>query len=508
MNQEDASLSGCVGLNEDFVQWIWREQFLDTDCLRCMDGRPVKVLKAGDYVGGAGPDFRDAVLEIGGFRLQGDVEIHVESRDWRGHHHSGDHAYNRVVLHVFLWSSGDEALTDELHNGIRVPRLELSSFLEPDLDTLWRCFEDDYLDFPASPKDAMAATAGGATLGNSDGVTSYVCHELIRDWDPARREGVLRRAGRRRVEERISRFMSSAGDMGLPECFWSSFLSGLTPGRSRPLMFILGSHVAIDELWSYVCGIENNEELTLAVESILLHVSNLLPSEADSFDGESLAYLDALRKQWLNFSGWYGDRVMKPSKSWHGGMRPATFPERRLAGVARLLTRRRRYNGLLAGFVSEVHAFRQAQPTTASDFRKTCKGLIQALTVEGEGSFWGDHFSFGGKKLTAPQQLIGSSVASSLLFNVVLPYVIIHARAKGDSVLEDFVFRLLSHWPPLSDSSQMRRMRERLFGASAPTKVRLELHQQGLYWLDQTYCANHPCAECPCVQGTSVFNES
>ena len=48
----------------------------------------------------AGPDFRDALLEVEGVgRARGDVELHLRQQDWDAHGYGGDPKYNGVVVH-------------------------------------------------------------------------------------------------------------------------------------------------------------------------------------------------------------------------------------------------------------------------------------------------------------------------------------------------------------------------------------------------------------------------
>ena len=68
--------------------------------LRLEDGRPLKVVFPGIPGGGAGPDFRGAILDAGGDLLRGDVEIHLLASGWRAHGHHLDPAYADVVLHA------------------------------------------------------------------------------------------------------------------------------------------------------------------------------------------------------------------------------------------------------------------------------------------------------------------------------------------------------------------------------------------------------------------------
>ena len=65
------------------------------------DGRPLRVLFAGTWNHGPGPDFRGALLlPERGPPLRGDVEIHRRPQDWRGHGHHADPAYDGVLLHL------------------------------------------------------------------------------------------------------------------------------------------------------------------------------------------------------------------------------------------------------------------------------------------------------------------------------------------------------------------------------------------------------------------------
>jgi hypothetical protein len=83
----------------------WRGQALQTE-----RGERYRLIFEGRRGGGAGPDFRDAVLERpDGTRLRGDVELHLRAADWQAHGHGGDPRYNAVVLHVVLASNAAES---------------------------------------------------------------------------------------------------------------------------------------------------------------------------------------------------------------------------------------------------------------------------------------------------------------------------------------------------------------------------------------------------------------
>ena len=55
-------------------------------------------------------------LKLAGQLSLGSIEIHVKSSDWHFHRHSGDIAYNNVILHVVYTDDMDiSELRDKMH---------------------------------------------------------------------------------------------------------------------------------------------------------------------------------------------------------------------------------------------------------------------------------------------------------------------------------------------------------------------------------------------------------
>ena len=94
-------------VSERHVQALWYDGALRPEELHTVDGMPIRVVDPGVWNLEAGPDFRDAVIEVGSSRqrIRGDVEIHLRPADWTAHGHAADSAYGCVVLHV-TWFSG------------------------------------------------------------------------------------------------------------------------------------------------------------------------------------------------------------------------------------------------------------------------------------------------------------------------------------------------------------------------------------------------------------------
>lgn len=87
---------------ERHLQIVWGLGLHRMDGLRTEDGRAVRVVDPGIPNPGAGPDFRDARLSIGGRDVRGDVELHLRTDGWAAHRHDESGSYSSVVLHVAL----------------------------------------------------------------------------------------------------------------------------------------------------------------------------------------------------------------------------------------------------------------------------------------------------------------------------------------------------------------------------------------------------------------------
>lgn len=86
--------------NEAAMQQAWRYRMWGAGTFRSVQGQTVRILDAGVFNNGAGPDFSNARIKIGQTVLAGCVEIHRLASDWHRHGHDGDEAYRNVVLHV------------------------------------------------------------------------------------------------------------------------------------------------------------------------------------------------------------------------------------------------------------------------------------------------------------------------------------------------------------------------------------------------------------------------
>ncbi len=112
---------------ERILHTIWNEQLFEHPVFTTTCGKEIKVIRPGFLNPTDGPDFLNAIVEIGSITHYGAVEIHLNSRDWNAHNHQADSNYNQVVLHVVA-DAGEVKQMRTIH-GDAVPTLNVRPYL-------------------------------------------------------------------------------------------------------------------------------------------------------------------------------------------------------------------------------------------------------------------------------------------------------------------------------------------------------------------------------------------
>ena len=273
--------------NERAVVRLWSNAHNLSEGLRAEDGSRFRVLYPGRPGGGAGPDFRDAVLQKeSGETVRGDVEVHVEESGWRAHRHHVDPGYNGVVLHLVLHAAGRKATRQESGAGAPVARLPKEA----------RERDDGPLPEP------FAALVGGEPLGEA-----------------------LDRAGDRRFMARSAGFRAELERADPDEAAYGAVMEALGYAANRKPFRELARLVPFGRLVS----MRREPETTrlLALEAMLVRGAGLLPHVDSERSLRLRAVLDHLPRT-----------PSMPSGMWQmAGARPANHPLRRLTGAVRIL---------------------------------------------------------------------------------------------------------------------------------------------------------------------------
>jgi len=469
-------------VDERLVQCIWSDQLLNADALQTASGKRLEVVDPGRWNTGRGPDFLGAKFRLAGREYSGDVEIHLQSKGWTQHGHHQDYEYNNVQLHVCLRASDDRPY-EEKQNGERLERAVIEHALDPDLETIRRTI--NVSDYPyGKPADAG------------------VCHDQFAALNPARLDRFLRAAGRARIEEKIARFKMQRASASFDQLLYQSLMVGQGFKANKTLYFLLSKRVPIDELVDYGHDVDPAERTAL-YHAILMNVAQLMPAQAELFDDadeETAAFLAQQQRLWRGVRGYFSDRLMPPTRRWFAGMRPPGFPGRRLAGVSVLLDRMsRREAPLFPAFRRRVEVL-EPGAMSPRDWKDFLRESTELLIVEQTGNYFETHFTVGGKACKA-QALLGEPAARTLLFNVLLPLVVLSAREEKNRKLEANAWAVIESFPALPKNSVTSFMKRRLLGPeekAAAVSFRSELTNQALMKVFQDCCAmnEQTCGQC------------
>ena len=212
---------------ERLLQAVWRHQRLRRDQLTTSDGKSVRVLHPGFASVEGGPDFREAVIQIGNEPPRsGDVEIDLRSHGWHAHGHDRNPNFKNVILHV-VWEtlgvppSGADPTKNrrkaELQTD-RPPTLPLRNSLDAPLGELSQWLENE-----------STAAFPEALRGK--------CSAPLRELTEPQLAALLRQAARVRLEAKAAQFSARARHAGWEQALWRAcsvrLATNTTPGRCK-----------------------------------------------------------------------------------------------------------------------------------------------------------------------------------------------------------------------------------------------------------------------------------
>jgi hypothetical protein len=292
--------SVSAALSEAELVRLWEGQRFPSQALVGGDGSPLRVMFRGrPCYGGAGPDFRDAVIEFGGCQVRGDVELHVLASAFRRHGHHRDHAYDRVILHVVFWD--DDGENTCLASGRWVPVLALGPWVARRAEELesWLCRPALWQEPCSSARRRLGARAVAA---------------------------VLDEAGDCRFLGKAAAFAVALAEEDGEEVLYRGILEALGYSQNREPFRLLARALPWRQLRPSIRARPPQERVLAAEGALLGRAGFLRPLAGD------LGVVPC----------WAGHRkgVESLALPWRlAGIRPENHPARRLAGAARLLAR-------------------------------------------------------------------------------------------------------------------------------------------------------------------------
>ena len=435
---------------ERLLQAVWRHQRLRRDQLKTLDGKIIRVLHPGFASAEGGPDFRGAVIQIGGEPPRsGDVEIDLRSHGWHAHGHDRNPDFRNVILHV-IWEdakpAGNVPAVLSLRTALDAPHGELSQWLESESTAA----------FPEKLRGK--------------------CSAPLRELDEPQLAGLLRQAARVRFEAKAAQFSARARHTGWEQVLWEGLFRALGyKHNSWPMQNLAETRAR----WA------GNVHSVLEFQSRLLGIGGLLPGELTRSQKSSDTYLRHIWDCWWRERDEFADCIL-PRAVWKfHGLRPANHPQRRLALAAHWLADK--------NLVSKIEGWCAADLTDNA----VPGSLLEILQIERD-EFWSWHWTFKSARLVKPQPLLGGTRATDLAVNVILPWLQARAEEGKNTTLRFEIGRRYFDWPAAEDNSVLKLARQRLLGTSSRRALRSAAEQQGLMQIVRDFCehSNAICENC------------
>ena len=378
-------------MKEEFVQFIWRMRRFDHQNLATTDGQPVTILHPGVLNTDSGPDFQNARVQIADTQWAGNVEIHLKSSDWIRHKHTGDKAYDNVILHVVL--DEDEILTTPA--GRRIPCVELRDRIEPGLVNRYHKLMHNKLWIP--------------------------CQGQLQTVPDSIRELWLDRLLVERLERKTDRMQLqlTANHGDLEETFFQILAYSLGAKVNGEPMERLARITPLKLL-------HRHKENLLQLEALLFGQAGLL----EGLDDEEV-YPGRLQNEYRFLRHKYSLTPMKAASWKFMRMRPANFPTVRIAQLATLIHRTEH---------------RLSKVLTVTKHQE-----VQHMLDLQVSNYWQTHFRFGKTSIKQTKRL-GKTAIELLVINAIAPFLFLYGRMHGQEIYEQRAIQLLEQVPAEKNS--------------------------------------------------------
>ena len=367
-------------MQEDLLQYIWRFQYFNSSELFTSSGEPVQIIHPGSYNSNQGPDFTGAKIKIGKTLWAGNVELHINSSDWKLHHHSTDSNYNNIILHV-VWNN-DSAAKDM--NGNELPTFELRNRVSKMLLQKYRELMETAHFIPC---EGQVGQVNELTLANWK--QTLVAERLM-----AKSAKILSMLNETNFHWEETFWWLIAANFGL--AVNSDFFQRIA--KTLPVT-ILAKH----------------KNRILQIEALLFGQAGLLNS---SFHEK---YPQMLQKEY-----WYYQKKykLKPldGELFFLRMRPANFPTVRLAQLSMLIH-------------ESEHLFSKIKDATS------LKEVKQMLDVQAN-DYWHYHYIFD-QESGYKEKTLGMQMISNTIINTIVPVLFAYGMHYNEQVYKDKAIKWL-----------------------------------------------------------------
>ena len=343
-------------LKEIEAQSLWMAGLLGAEGNTLRHGK-VRIIDFGEWNRSAGPDFRQAEIELNGTRIRGDIELDPTAHDWEHHGHGANPAYNNVVLHVTLAPPPQGWYTrDSLHRDIPI--------------------------FPISSAQLTAAI-GKPTPPPE---LTQLCRKQLSTMGANKIATLLKAAAAYRILRKRRLFRTKAQHLGDAQAWYEALAETLGYKINKHPMQMLARRAPLKELGNQA-------------ESILFGTAGFLVPMLPEQAGDDTRHYH--RSVW---DAWWAQRSQfelgegRCIQWQYAPIRPVNHPHRRVAALAQI-----------------VKQWRQFEPLFNAAEAEALTNKLTALSHP----YWDTHYTLASARLNKKTALIGTSRARDFLINHV-----------------------------------------------------------------------------------------
>ena len=418
------------------LQALWFAGAFGRD-FRTTCGKPVRIVQFGEWNRGAGPDFIQCAVEIGGETHTGPLELDPDAAAWEAHGHATNPAFRDVVLHVVFQSGGRQNFIRTIEHR-EVPQVLIS--------------ELQLSDALNRPQREVAIAHPGRCVYPLKHLTANAVSSLLDE------------AAAYRANLKASRWLKTEDVHGRDAALFQSTAETLGYRGNALAMRLLAQRAPLALLKSE----------GPAAEAVLFGTAGFLsPALHEQAPPDTRDYLRGLWDAWWKSRARFeatGNRAI-PWKT--HGQRPANHPHRRVGALAALTKVWPQYRRLAL-----------ARPFAV----KPVVDFLHAL----DHDFWSHRHTLTSTATPGRVSLFGRSHALELVANHLAPLAM---RENG------MTFRNYHKLRNSAPNDKVKRCAIRLFGSlkAAQPWTRRVCHHQALLQVYQDFCLEDfsDCHDCP-----------
>lgn len=413
-------------MEEKYLHYIWKSKRFNSRGLRLTDGREVEVLNVGWHNHDAGPDFFNGTVKIDGIIWTGNIELHVRSSDWYVHKHQHDPAYDNVVLHVVLDYDREVRVKERV-----LPTLELNNLID------FKHYENYKGLIHSNNEKPCAHVLAGSKEALKEQIQLSFFHRI-------------ERKGLEVLNEADSRKLSQYEV--LMYCFAQAFGGRLNKQPMQELVAGLPIKVIWKENWNKT-----------RVSALIFGIAGFLENATSEYQSE-------LKREWSLLKRKYNLTAMK-SASWKfKGVRPQSFPTRKLA----------EFSSLIIKLIPEQLRF--------DDVDMIREYTYQLFDIQ-LNEFWRNHVSFSKATKKDYSLTLSKSTKDRLLINAIAPYLIYRKHVFGERRNDEIILELFEEIPFERNNVTKQWLKLDVSPENA-------LESQGLLELNNEFCIFRKCLSC------------